>query len=220
EILRNYDKAYSYHLKRGRAGAAQIFQVPVNTSDSAWVARAVAAAAKLEEAAAPEAVADVPIHAATEEASANISEIREFPCYCGAVMTRVTGDPISVSICHCSICRRLSGAPFVASAVFRPERVELRSREGGEPELFELQTSKQVVRQRCAACGAPLCGRLGRYTALPLGSLLSAEQSRSGSTLKAWKPTHHLPLGNTRNGNDVREMQKLTEAFIVRPPCV
>ena len=28
----------------------------------------------------------------------------------------------------------------------------------------------EVTRQRCAVCGAPVCGRLGRYVALPLGS--------------------------------------------------
>ncbi|CAE7438999.1 selU, partial [Symbiodinium microadriaticum] len=189
EILQNYDKAYSYHLKRGRAGSGQILRLAVRTSDSAAVARDVAAAAgKLEEAA--EDVADLP---AEGDSASNVSStIREFPCFCGAVVARAVGDPVSVSICHCSICRRLSGAPFVASAVFRPERVELRSREGGLPQLSELQTSKQVTRQRCAVCGAPVCGRLGRFVALPLGSLVSAEQSRSGNISEAWQPSHHL----------------------------
>ncbi|CAE7305205.1 KINB2 [Symbiodinium sp. CCMP2592] len=187
EILQNYDKAYSYHLKRGRAGNGQILRLSVHTSDSAAVARDVAV--KLQETAA-EDVADLPAEGGS---AANVSStIREFPCFCGAVVARAAGDPVSVSICHCSICRRLSGAPFVASAVFRPERVELRSRQGGPPQLSELRTSKQVTRQRCAVCGAPVCGRLGRYVALPLGSLVSAEQSRSGDISEAWQPSHHL----------------------------
>ncbi|CAE7602513.1 selU [Symbiodinium natans] len=188
EILQNYDKAYTYHLKRGRAGSGQILRLPVNSSDSAAVARAVAAVATPLQVAA-EASAEA---SAKELHVSDAAAIRELPCFCGAVVTRVAGDPVSVSICHCSICRRLSGAPFVVSAVLHPERVELRSPKGGPPQLSELRTSKQVVRQRCAACGAPVCGRLGRFVALPLGSLVSAEQSRSGIVPEAWQPTHHL----------------------------
>lgn len=34
-------------------------------------------------------------------------------CLCGAVRYRVTGKPYHVTHCHCSMCRRASGAPLV-----------------------------------------------------------------------------------------------------------
>ena len=37
-------------------------------------------------------------------------------CFCGAVRYRIDAAPVEVSHCHCGICRRTSGAPFVTWA--------------------------------------------------------------------------------------------------------
>ena len=34
-------------------------------------------------------------------------------CLCGAVRYRVSGSPYHQTHCHCTLCRRASGAPFV-----------------------------------------------------------------------------------------------------------
>ena len=39
-------------------------------------------------------------------------------CHCGEVSVRVQGGPRSVSYCHCSTCRQLSGSPFSCQALF------------------------------------------------------------------------------------------------------
>ncbi len=72
-------------------------------------------------------------------------------CLCGAARYRADADPLRVVICHCGICRRISGAPmlcfvhFPASAfiwlVGRPTRY--RSSLGAE-------------RGFCARCGSTL----------------------------------------------------------------
>ena len=49
------------------------------------------------------------------------STYTEGGCLCGAIRYRVIAEPIARSICHCLSCRRASGAPSVAWAVFRPE---------------------------------------------------------------------------------------------------
>eukprot|EP00435_Cladocopium_sp_Y103_P046961 s855_g13.t1 len=70
--------------------------------------------------------------------------------------------------------------------------ISLGFTKGGEPELTELQTSKEVARLRCANCSAPVAGRLGkRFVALPLGSFL-----QPGEASAAWKPKHHLHYDN------------------------
>ena len=35
-------------------------------------------------------------------------------CYCGLVRYEAAGVPFNETNCHCSICRRTAGAPFVA----------------------------------------------------------------------------------------------------------
>eukprot|EP00435_Cladocopium_sp_Y103_P052654 s855_g16.t1 len=118
EILRNYDKAYDYHLNRGRR-QDQILRLEVSTLNCSAVAHDAVEVAAAREATAPEATASLPSGQSTSRA-----QVREARCFCGAVITRATGDPAAVSICHCSICRRLSGAPFVASAIFLPQRAQ------------------------------------------------------------------------------------------------
>ncbi|CAK9106234.1 unnamed protein product [Durusdinium trenchii] len=182
EILRNYDKAYDYHLKRGRSSDC-IVQVEVNSSDCARVAQDLACLAAEREADAPEAPVTAPQNLPKAE------EVRESRCFCGAVITEVRGDPAAVSICHCSVCRRLSGAPFVASAIFLPQRVTVKSDKGSEPQLVELKTSKQVSRLRCAVCSAPVAGRLGqRFVALPWAGFMKP----GDKVPEAWTPSHHL----------------------------
>ena len=34
-------------------------------------------------------------------------------CYCGAIHYEAGGTPTNLTNCHCSICRRTTGAPFV-----------------------------------------------------------------------------------------------------------
>ena len=72
-------------------------------------------------------------------------------CLCGAIRYRVTAEPFARSICHCQSCRRASGAPSVAWAVFRPEDFSFVL---GDPLRFE--SSPQVIRTFCGRCGTPL----------------------------------------------------------------
>ncbi len=75
-------------------------------------------------------------------------------CLCGAIRYRVSGQPLSSSICHCPSCRRASGAPAVAWFVVPLACFEwLR----GEPTTFA--SSAPVIRQFCAQCGSQIAYR-------------------------------------------------------------
>jgi hypothetical protein len=72
-------------------------------------------------------------------------------CYCGAVRYEAEHSTFAETNCHCSICRRSSGAPFVAwftvpAAAFRFVR--------GEP--AEFRSSAHGRRRFCSRCGTPL----------------------------------------------------------------
>jgi hypothetical protein len=72
-------------------------------------------------------------------------------CYCCAIRYRVTGSPFNATNCHCSICRRTTGAPFVSWFSVRPHGFRLVQ---GEPERF--RSSPSGVRGFCGRCGTQL----------------------------------------------------------------
>jgi hypothetical protein len=81
------------------------------------------------------------------------AELFEGGCLCGAVRYRSTARPLRGVICHCSICRRHSGAPALAFVHFRSRRSlgSRRSRAG---------TARRAMRRGfCAACGSTMAMR-------------------------------------------------------------
>ena len=80
-----------------------------------------------------------------------MSDAREGGCQCGRVRYRFTGDPIALTICHCTECQRQSGSAFGMSLLVPRERLEL----SGELASFERPTdSGRTI--RCSFC--PDCG--------------------------------------------------------------
>ena len=69
-------------------------------------------------------------------------------CHCGAVRYEVNGEPQHVALCHCSDCRKSSGAPMVAWAAFTEAQFRLVE---GEPVTFN--SSGTAMRSFCAQCG-------------------------------------------------------------------
>jgi hypothetical protein len=72
-------------------------------------------------------------------------------CFCGAIRYEVIGNPSHRTNCHCSICRRTSGAPFVTW--FSVPRSEFRFIRGVPT---EFRSSPKAVRCFCPSCGTQL----------------------------------------------------------------
>jgi hypothetical protein len=72
-------------------------------------------------------------------------------CQCGRVRYAASGTPDDVSVCHCRMCQKAVGGPFIALAMFRPEQVTWTR---GEPASFRSSTI--ATRLYCADCGTPL----------------------------------------------------------------
>jgi hypothetical protein len=71
-------------------------------------------------------------------------------CLCGAIRYRAEGKAKDETNCHCTQCRRASGAPFVAWATFPMEKVHFEK----EPRYFT--SSQRAKRGFCPDCGTPL----------------------------------------------------------------
>ncbi len=71
-------------------------------------------------------------------------------CLCGAIRYEASGEPYNITHCHCSDCRKGSGAAFVTWASFR--RHNFRFTHGAPHEI----TWAGRVRSFCANCGTAL----------------------------------------------------------------
>jgi hypothetical protein len=72
-------------------------------------------------------------------------------CQCGAVRYRLDAAPTGATVCHCRMCQKAGGAPFMAFAgVARKDFAVTRGR------LAAFASSDIAERGFCAACGTPL----------------------------------------------------------------
>lgn len=90
---------------------------------------------------------------------ANGSALITGRCYCGAIEIRAMRAPHVITYCHCSDCRRVTGAPVAAFAAFDESAVTFTPSEG-----HMVDANPGVTRSFCGKCGSPLAGR---YDYLP-----------------------------------------------------
>jgi hypothetical protein len=72
-------------------------------------------------------------------------------CLCRAVRYRISGTPLSSTICHCATCRAANAAPTVAWLTVERAQFQVLS---GNPQLY--QSSQDVIRRFCGNCGCQL----------------------------------------------------------------
>ena len=80
--------------------------------------------------------------------------MHEGACFCGFLRYQARGTPSNETNCHCSICRRSSGAPYVTWFTIPSAEFRFTS---GEPASF--QSSEHGTRTFCPRCGTPLTFR-------------------------------------------------------------
>jgi hypothetical protein len=77
-------------------------------------------------------------------------------CLCGAVRYEIAGELAPIQLCHCSMCRRASGAGFAANMPVRAADFRITS---GEAALKAYPSSAGKQRVFCGECGSPIISR-------------------------------------------------------------
>lgn len=101
-------------------------------------------------------------------------------CLCGAVRYRLTVEPSNAFYCHCRMCQKHAGGPFLAAFTVDAAAVEWT----GEPAVW--RSSPSAVRAHCGTCGTPLYWQ---------GDALADEYDIAIATLdepNAVRPREHL----------------------------
>lgn len=72
-------------------------------------------------------------------------------CQCGAVRYALASEPTAPGICHCRMCQKAGGGPFMSFARVPESDVTWTC---GTPAIFVSSTI--AVRGFCSSCGTPL----------------------------------------------------------------
>lgn len=92
-------------------------------------------------------------------------------CLCGAVTYEVTGDPMFVGYCHCSRCRRFTGAAAEAAIGVPTAQVTVTQ---GRDNIEVYRPEGWATRAFCRTCGSSLFSYqwpAGPVTVVSMGTL-------------------------------------------------
>ncbi len=81
-------------------------------------------------------------------------------CLCGTVRFTVTLPSKWCAHCHCSMCRRAHGAPYVTWLGVERSQLHIES---GEDQLGRHRSSPAASRSFCRHCGSPLFFESARW---------------------------------------------------------
>jgi len=128
-------------------------------------------------------------------------------CLCGAVRYRVADEFLYAANCHCSQCRRATGAAFKPFAGI--ERAKLGITKGADNLLrFGDETGNDL---RCKTCGSLLYSvvRDGAFVHIALGTLVDDPSIR---------PTQHIFVGSKAPWFAITdELPQYDEHVVARP---
>ncbi len=86
-------------------------------------------------------------------------------CNCGAVRYTLAAPPLAVAACHCTSCRRQSGATYSVNLVVRADTMAVEGTLAQWAD-HDTESGKPVSRQFCATCGSPIRSVLGSNPAI------------------------------------------------------
>ncbi|MBK6617943.1 MAG: GFA family protein [Nitrosomonas sp.] len=74
-------------------------------------------------------------------------------CLCGAIKYEITNPLQFARNCHCSMCRKATGAAFATWAYVEVSNFRWVQ---GEEQLGQYQSSPEIVRTFCKVCGSTM----------------------------------------------------------------
>ncbi len=76
-------------------------------------------------------------------------------CNCGAIRYTLTSPPLAVAACHCTQCRRQSGAAYSVNLIVRATTMEVIG-DLASWEDADTESGVPLAREHCGTCGSPI----------------------------------------------------------------
>jgi hypothetical protein len=77
-------------------------------------------------------------------------------CVCGSIRFKATGEPLRVTLCHCTWCQRRTGTAFGTEVVFTTDQVELAGESLGRYRHNSDESGRWLDVVFCQRCGTNL----------------------------------------------------------------
>jgi hypothetical protein len=111
-------------------------------------------------------------------------------CSCGSLRVETTGEPTTVSACHCLECQRRTGAPFGVGVYF--EKAQVRAEVASKVYIREVQEGRKVRFRFCPECGTTVYWDLdGRPDQIGVAFGAFADPSFPAPTRSVWEESRH-----------------------------
>lgn len=96
---------------------------------------------------------------------------RQASCSCGALTIEADGEPVRISVCHCTACQRRTGSPFGQQARYPRSALTIR----GDSTCYTRRgdSGEPVHMHFCPRCGSTvyyLLGVLPDMVGIPVGA--------------------------------------------------
>ncbi len=83
-------------------------------------------------------------------------EKHEGGCVCGAVRYAVSGDPLRVTVCHCTWCQRRTGSGFAVEPAFWADKVVVSGGPLTKYRHVSDESGRWLDIEFCPACGTTI----------------------------------------------------------------
>ena len=107
-------------------------------------------------------------------------------CICGAVRFEID-EVRALTHCHCSNCRKLSGAAFASYAHVDADKFRFLS---GEDTTVTYESTPGAFRHRCKVCGRTTPGRAPYLTTISIPAGLLDDDPRGSTEFTGIIPVH------------------------------
>jgi hypothetical protein len=77
-------------------------------------------------------------------------------CVCGAIRFKATGEPLRITICHCTWCQRRTGTAFGTEVVFDSNQVEISGEGINRYRHISDESQRWLDIEFCGRCGSNL----------------------------------------------------------------
>ena len=92
-------------------------------------------------------------------------------CHCKSIKYTINGPIKASANCHCSTCKKMTGAAFATIAIVADESLEITQ---GEEKLSSYKVSDNLTKSFCRTCGTPIFNVHKKFPGnrmLPVGTL-------------------------------------------------